>query len=401
MRRTIFLCVVSLFSLALIGAGRPPTDLFEPNGSAPSLTSGLSDWTRTHFDPQRSNYNILETELEGTFSSLPSGFVSYEGTDNVFVAPSSVVVDDTIFWRDVTFSTDSDGFLLAATDFAGNELWRVDVPANAAFSRTSAPEVVGNTVLVMEDITDGTTFESETALVARSISTGAELWRQPGGTASINTNESNPTMVADDTHVYVGWLDSSNDGQISKLDIATGATVWQIEPDNNGSDEVEFMALTDPSTGLNMLVVTHFSNMVAYDTVTGAELWENDLGEINADLSVFTDPQDLILQGDLGFAVNNAKLAAVDLDTGATEWQKVYRGDDTCESSNDAGFASNGNTLFLSGECDRDLVAYELQTGTEVWRQSILRGGGYNRAIGVSHRFVYSEGFDDSIGSFG
>ncbi|MFK7805655.1 MAG: PQQ-binding-like beta-propeller repeat protein [Anaerolineae bacterium] len=366
------------------------TDLNSMQASA-SAAANFSDWPRPHYDAQRSNYNIFETDLQPPFNETPTN-VRYNPAEITRITLLPAVANGQFLWSSVIQSLDDTDFL-AATDLQGNKQWQLPLPTENLSTRANSPIIDGDTVYLTEFILTKPLAEDKSELVARNHMTGAEKWRHPISITSSNSNQNLGAAVLEGDHIYIGWTDDNGE-YISKIRKTDGSTLWTIEPDNSGSRTADFMAVINPSTGNNILTVVHFNTVVGYSTQNGSELWQYDT---NDGFNFVSDVEELLIHDTNGYIVHDEAIIAIDLTNGSNLWEQPFEND--CDDDSDPGMATDGTRLFVSGVCNTQLAAYSLSSGIEEWRNEIGRSFGFNRSIAVANGYVYVEGYDDSEGS--
>ncbi|MEM8856804.1 MAG: PQQ-binding-like beta-propeller repeat protein [Chloroflexota bacterium] len=355
--------------------------------------ASLSDWPSDRYDAQRSSYNSIESELQPPFDETPIT-VNYNPNEIRTVSVVRATSNSQLIWKN-NFLFQENTHFLASTDMTGNQQWLQAEPADAT---TTPYDVIidGDTIYVTEFSFTGQALEEETALVARSLTTGVEKWRHISNTTNPNSNQTFGASVLDGDHIYVNWGEkNSNSDFISKLSKSDGSRLWTIEPENTGSQQADFIAVAPSGSGQNVLVVAHFNKVVGYSTVSGAELWEYD---INGDSGLVNDVEDLLILNTTAYAIQDEALIALDIGTGAEVWRNNY--ESSCEKDGEPSLATDGSQLYVSGECIDELVAYAPTTGVEQWRRTIGRGLGNARQMAIANGYIYVDGFTDAEGSF-
>jgi outer membrane protein assembly factor BamB len=223
-----------------------------------------------------------------------------------------------------------------------------------------------------------------------------------------------PALVADSLFV------ASSDGNIARIDVATGREIWRIKADAKltagvGSDgavvavggangailafsgagkllwkgQASSEVLTSPAVGQGMVVVRSIDNRVtAFDAVTGERKW-NVLRTTPA-LTLRNAPGMVIAGSNLYLAQAGGKLLALAMANGAPRWEVALsepRGATELERVTDVA----GTPVIL----DNDLCAASYQgrigclnaeTGVGRWSKPFSS----NVGVGIDQRFVFA-----------
>jgi hypothetical protein len=296
--------------------------------------------------------------------------------------------------------------LLAASGTAlpaaapGARLWvaRYSGPGNGddqAFSVAVSP---GDTRVFVTGTSQGATSHYDSATVAYSAATGAQLWaRRYNGPGNGFSTAWSVAVSPGGTRVFVtGSSQGAGSGQDSATvayNAATGAQLWaqRYNGPANGNDYALSVAV---SPGGTRVFVTGSSQgagsgsdyaTVAYSAATGAQLWAQRYnGPANGNdgaSSVRVSPGGtrVFVTGDSQGARSHQDYATVAYSaaTGAQLWAQRYNGPANGDDHASSVRVSPGGTkVFVTGDSqgarshqDYATVAYNAATGTRLWAQ--------------------------------
>lgn len=163
-----------------------------------------------------------------------------------------------------------------------------------------------------------------------------------------------PTVV--DGTVYVG----TEGGRVLALDADTGERQWGFTAEKAISGSVSV-------AGTTAVVSSEDGHMYAIDTGDGTERWRYELGSL-----VYHAPSPAILDGTVYVGTSQSgtnHVSAVDLDSGATRWQRGTEG--SVSLSPTAVRVGSDRTVFVVVDPTMDdnaLVALDGGDGSERWR---------------------------------
>ena len=296
-------------------------------------------------------------------------------------------------------TTDMDYATLAYDAKSGAQLWsaRYDGPANS--------RDVARSVVIGEDGTrvfvTGWSFGSKTsrfdyATVAYDVATGAQLWAaRYDGPANKRDEADSLAVSRDGTKVFVtgtsfGGNAAREDYATVAYDASTGAQLWVTRYDGpmTGKDSSSSLALSGDGTKV-IVTGTSFGGVttrrdyatVAYDVLTGAELWaarydgpaDEDFGY---SVSASRDGTKVFVTGESESDYDDGDYATVAYDaaTGAQRWVARY---DSPSNDYDLGYSlavsGDATKVFVTGESwgeyasGYSTVAYDAATGNELW----------------------------------
>lgn len=281
----------------------------------------------------------------------------------------------------------------------GTALWvdRYDGPASdddVAAAVTVSPD--GTQVFVTGSRGE-TTRSADYATVAYDAATGAELWAKVyDGPASTRDRATALAVSADGTAVFVTGGSpaepSESDYATIAYDADTGAERWTSRYDGLASHDDTATSVVASPDGSTVLVTGYSYDAtwssdyatVAYDAVTGAQLWakrydgsaEGD--DVARSLAISPDGSFVFVTGS---SVNKTTLSpdyatvAYDADTGAEGWATRYdgpvHGDDVART---VGVSPDGSALVVTGDSqsadtggDFVTISYDTATGATRW----------------------------------
>ena len=195
------------------------------------------------------------------------------------------------------------------------------------------------------------------SVVAMDAASGREVWRQSVGTTPVH-----PPAAANATIVV-----ASDAGDVTALDPASGAVRWTAHASDAGigtpviAGDLVFVGAGAESTG---------SRLAALDLASGTERWHDDL--------FLAAPA---IAGDVAYATGPGGLvSAIDRATGAVRWTGSLDG-------NLRAPAVAGDSVYVSADRLRQVVAMDAATGGELWRVEI--DGASQCCIGVARGLVF------------
>lgn len=259
------------------------------------------------------------------------------GTDAQYLKLAPSIYDNHVF------IADSDGEISAIDATSGNDIWRVDTDQPV----TGGPGAGANLVLV------GT---REGQVLAYSAADGKFLWQ---------TRVSSEVLAApqaDDNIVVVRTID----GKIFGLNSDTGERLWIYDR------SVPALTLRGTSAPIiqSGLVVTGFDGgkLAALELRTGKLVWETEIsqasGRSELDRMVDIDSKPVIVDGVIYVATFQGNIAAVELQTGQTQWNR--------EISSYAGLAVDRTHVYVTDD-ESNVWALERYSGSSVWKQEKLK----------------------------
>jgi len=333
--------------------------------------AGSADWPMPFYDVGRTRANLQELTFSAPFNPDPVKELTYDVGEAM--RPTAITDSDMLFWYKTNESGSGDE-LVVATDLDGQRIWSFDIPED--FELRSAPPLVAGEELFVAEYGKDDSSNPIQNVVALDRQTGAFLWRRP-----IDRHQFKPfpsQIAVQDGFAYLSWwLDFSWNGFLTAVNTRTGAIVWEITPDNSGSTTAEILAITG-----NVLVALHHTIIVGYDLATGSELWEFD---VSAATGWVQDVEDMVaIDGKVAFA-NTRIVGALDVTDGKVIWSHLIDVV-SCDPYAVSAMASDGNDLFIMGMCRDQLRKYDLDTGIELWRETVDETEGH---IALANNVVY------------
>ena len=308
---------------------------------------------------------------------------------------------------------------VAYNAITGAQLWakRYGTPADGdSFAAEVAVSPNGKTVFVTGNSANsyqaGGGFDYAT--VAYNAATGAQLWakRYADDTSQVGIGAQAVAVSPNGSTLYVTGNSSAGNGEeyaTIAYKSATGAQLWlRYYPGVAYSGGAAAMAVS-PS-GKTVIVTgsvdagnTAEYATVAYNAVTGVQLWAKRYGTPGSDeayaVAVSPNGRTVFVTGTIATANNTgAKFEyttiAYDAATGARLWVKVYDGGDEASGYDDNAYAvavsPDGKAVYITGGSGdgyyATTVAYNAATGAQLWVRS-YNGGDYGdqaAAVAVS-----------------
>ncbi|HEY8547726.1 MAG TPA: Hsp70 family protein [Acidimicrobiales bacterium] len=189
------------------------------------------------------------------------------------------------------YFADSQGYLVALDAASGNEVWTVDVGADASGCR---PTRVGDLLLIG--------IGSPSATYALDPATGQQVWKAPGVWLD-------PPVAAGD--LLIGHAGST----VTALDLATGQVRWQVTD--------TYWSLTTPVVVGEVIVIgSNDGHVAGLDRATGAQLWTTPLDRGDVDIRRFGATADAAVVID-----EDGFVTVVDVATGRKRWTKDLEAD--------------------------------------------------------------------------
>jgi outer membrane protein assembly factor BamB len=275
--------------------------------------------------------------------------------------------DGTTEWtvdRDDFFGVGGSPTVVGGTVYAGEgrELYAVD-------AATGAPEwnfSTGGVVRTAPNVVDDTIFVGTRAppsepnrgyVHAVDADTGEELW-------SIRTDqdaEAAPTAV--NGTVYIG----ANGGNLSALDIETGAVRWtrSFRPEDRVYTEVSAPTVVNGT----VYVRTGTDSMVAVDAATGEIKWRVGTGDIEPAAGTVTDNTVYFRAND----GDGGTVQAVDTTTGAKRWE--FKPEDGGRSVEFGTPTVAGGVVYVTAQNSTWARLYLLDAVTGQKRRSVMLAG--------------------------
>jgi PQQ-like domain len=320
----------------------------------------------------------------------------FDYTTAIGVSPSGSLIFVTGF-SDMGAVAGSWDYATAAYDAAtGTRLWasRYDGPGRGVDQANDLGVSPDGTTVYVTGYSNGTTpYDYDFATIAYSASNGAVLWISryetgyaaahalavsPDGSAVIVTGEGSGTGSDMTTIAYDAgtgqqlWL-ANYDGPAHNTDYAT-----ELEISSNGSMVV--------AAGTSWGGTSFDYATVAYDSVTGEEMWWAQYGgpgdgfDVPAAAGISRDGDTVLVTGysQIGpgqYDPSDYLTLAYDAATGEEQWLARYDGSRGYNDGATAlGVSPDSSMVFVTGFENTDApfdyvtIAYERATGTEIWK---------------------------------
>lgn len=247
--------------------------------------------------------------------------------------------------NDQVFVADAEGRVTAFNSVDGTRLWRQELkqPLSAGPVGAGGLLVVGS---------------REGEAIALQANDGGLVWRSSVTSEILASPAIGPELVV----VRVV------DGRTFGLEAATGQRRWLYE------HTVPALTLRGNSSpilvpGRLVLIGLDSGKLVALAADSGRPLWETTVaapsGRSDLERLVDIDADPVLYRSDVYVVSYNGRLAAVDVTTGRTRWER--------ELSAYAGLAVAGDQLIVT-DAEQRVWAFDRFSGASIWRQDELRG---------------------------
>jgi WD40 repeat protein len=279
----------------------------------------------------------------------------------------------------------------------GAQLWvkRYNGTGNSTDDATSVAVSPGGGTVFVTGSSPGTTSFQDYATVGYNAATGAQLWVSRYNGPDNGIDEASSVAVSPDgkTVFVTGYSYGTTAGEVDYATVAynaaTGAQLWverYISPSLQG-----FATSVAVSPGGKAVLVTGYSGSqttggydyatVAYNTVTGAQLWVKRYnGPAGDDFA-----HSMTVSGNTVFVTGSSigtndgydyATVAYNAATGAQLWVKRYNGAaNGNRGANSVAASPDGSTVFVTGssyagsttDYDYATIAYNAATGAQLW----------------------------------
>ena len=297
----------------------------------------------------------------------------------------------------------------------GAQLWvkRYNGTGNSTDDATSVAVSPGGGTVFVTGSSPGTTSFEDYATVGYNSATGARLWVSRYNGPDNGEDEASSVAVSPDgkTVFVTGYSYGTTAGEVDYATVAysavTGAQLWvqrYISPALQG-----FATSVAVSPGGKAVFVTGYSGSqttggydyatVAYNTVTGAQLWVKRYnGPAGDDFA-----HSMTVSGNTVFVTGSSigtndgydyATVAYNAVTGAQLWVKRYNGaSGGSRGANSVTASPDGKTVFVTGssyagsatDYDYATVAYNAATGAQLWvKRYTGPGSGDDQAYSVA-----------------
>jgi outer membrane protein assembly factor BamB len=264
-------------------------------------------------------------------------------------------------------------------------LWRQ--PVGAGWSGFA---IVGELCLTQEQ------HGEEECVIARSLGTGAEVWRHTdrasfGNTIAGEGPRATPTILGDRVFTF------GSSGLLNCLVLATGQRIWLRDVVKDSAGKVPMWGATSSPLIVDGLVIVHGGekgthSLFAYRTSDGTPVWKGGTA------SSYATPVLATLAGvPQVVAFNDGSVSGHDLQTGALLWQRPWgNGNVVCASP---VIVSSNRVLFSSGYgVGAELLQLSARTNKTIAVERIWKS--LRMKAKFAHLFIRDDsvfGLDDGI----
>jgi outer membrane protein assembly factor BamB len=302
----------------------------------------------------------------------------------------------------------SDGYGTVAYDAtSGATMWVSHIPAGSGQANDLALSPDGAMVFVTGWSAGGHTgYDYFT--VALDAGTGRQVWAQPYDSHMGNDFESDLAVSPDGARVFVTGISpeplGDDDYATVAYDAVTGTQLWVGRMSVPHRDDVA-QAVAVSLDGTRVFVTGYTEGgfvTVAYDAGTGAQQWarRDARGLYAYALGVSPDGSRVFVAGTDGLRYVTV---AYDAATGAPVWVNK---DSTGEAASSLDVAADGATVYVTGRGSADgyaTVAYDAGTGAQQWA-TLYNGPGGNDwtsdlAISADGASVFVTGESAGVGA--
>jgi outer membrane protein assembly factor BamB len=191
-------------------------------------------------------------------------------------------------------------------------------------------------------------------------------------------------IVKDNTIIVCGA-----DNTIYSIDIESGGKNWEFQ---TGGDYFT----STPMIYNDIVYIGGLDNyLYALDFKTGIELWKYDVGE-----PIYND---IIIENNIAVVNFGDKLIAIDTSTRMQIWENISDEPDSGYSSDNETCAIHNNTIFVNG--GSYLYAFDLNSGQEKWKYKREATGDCSSPMIVNDMVIYGDehyifALDENTGIF-
>jgi outer membrane protein assembly factor BamB len=251
----------------------------------------------------------------------------------------------------------------------------------------------GKTVFVTGNSEGAVDTIDDYATVAYNAVTGAQLWVRRYAGPTSNTAISGPSAVVVNPNGKTVYVTGKSGDGVSKwsyvtvaYSAATGAQLWVRRVGTAASDNTPYAAAVSPTgkalfvtgTSLNSNGTSEDYETVAYNAVTGAQLWVRRYGTLTAaavakSVTVAPGGATVFVTGSSGHGYATVAYNAA---TGAQRWVKTYGASTIDTGATSMVVSPTGKTVYVTGGSYGSLygsdlayttIAYSTASGAQLW----------------------------------
>lgn len=313
------------------------------------LTAYQLDFSKSSDQPQKSNIQLMNSPKQTwRFETLTEDMKAQSIGSGFFT-----------FHRNMIYITTSVGELIALNAKDGSLVWR---KSGYPPFRT-APCIFGDKLIALSANNEVNTVK---------LSNGEKLWTHTGVTEATQLMQAATPIEASNT-VIVAY----SSGEIYALNGTTGHVLW--------SDTLTPVARIDTVTGMphisanpllddnHVYVVSHGGKTAALNFITGARIWEKDVGgSINP-----------ILYGDFMYLISNEnELVCLHKKTGDVAWITLLDHDKNENRRVCAGLILAGNQIIINTNLG-EILFFDINTGKQ--KQAIKNKSSFSLSPTIAH----------------
>ena len=184
--------------------------------------------------------------------------------------------------------------------------------------------------------------------------------------------------------------------ELLAYNLNTGALLWRLEAPGelnvniNGFYYRAMIAASTPTTNGNVVIAMFATTDVIAADMNGNMLWSKRLGDPDNHYGYASSP---IIFGDLVIILKddqaNAFITALDINTGEEKWRTSRTGERMAWTTPMIAFVNNVPKVITVGQ--RNVIAYNPNSGQELWRQGGM-GGEPGASASAANGIIYVAG---------
>ena len=241
--------------------------------------------------------------------------------------------------------------IVTAANIAGDGRWDDQI----AWQRKFNAPIVSGPIRIKQGLIVGT---AKAQLMLLSAENGSIQWQ-----AELSSEVLSKAVVADDDYVSNAVFVRTVDGKLNSVNLNTGRVNWTV---SHSLPKLSLRGIAPVTYHEGVVYVGWESGKVeALDASTGELKWQSQVviakGRTDLERLIDLQAEMVIKNGRLYVFGYHGKLVALNPDNGNLYWAKKISGYQD--------FIVDAKTLYLVDE-DDILNAYDLSTGTRLWRQA-------------------------------